>query len=72
MTWNSVQRKRNDLFFTGFQKQTQDDYESWEDFEKLVQDLIHDQLKILEDIHFDRVGLHRMGKDPVSCHCPVH
>ena len=56
--------KRNNLIFTGLQKQTQDDYESWEDCEKLVQDLIHNQLKIPDDIQFDRV--HRMRKDPKS------
>ena len=36
--------KRNNLIFTGLQKQTQADYESWEDCEKLVQDLIHNHL----------------------------
>ena len=56
--------KRNNLIFTGLQKQTQADYESWEDCEKLVQDLIHNQLKIPDDIQFDRV--HRMRKDPKS------
>ena len=53
--------KRNNPIFTGLQKQTQADYESWEDCEKLVQDLIHNQLKIPDDIQFDRV--HRMRKD---------
>ena len=56
--------KINDLIFTGLQKQTQADYESWEDCEKLVQDLIHNQLKILDVVQFDRV--HRMRKDPKS------
>ena len=56
--------KRNNLIFTGLQKQTQADYESWEDCEKLVQDRIHNQLKIPDDIQFDRV--HRMRKDPKS------
>ena len=37
--------KRNNLIFTGLQKQTQADYESWEDCEKLVHALIHNQLK---------------------------
>ena len=30
--------KRNNLIFTGLQKQTQADYESWEDCEKLVKE----------------------------------
>ena len=59
-----VRSKRNNLIFTGLQKQTQADYESWEDCEKLVQDLIHNQLKIPNDIQFDR--LHRMLKEPKS------
>ena len=39
--------KRNNLIFTGLQKQTQANYESWEDCEnfKLVHALIHNQLK---------------------------
>ena len=52
------------MIFTGLQKQTQADYESWEDCEKLVHALIHNQLKIPDDIQFDR--LHRMRKDPKS------
>ena len=56
--------KSINLIFTGLQKQTQADYESWEDCEKLVQDLIHNQLKIPDDIQFDR--LHRMPKEPKS------
>ena len=38
--------KRNNLIFIGLQKQTTTNYESWEDCEKLVKDLIRDQLKI--------------------------
>ena len=37
--------KRNNLIFMGLQKQTAADYKSWEDCEKLVNDLICDQLK---------------------------
>ena len=56
--------KRNNLIFTGLQKQTAADYESWGDCEKLVKDLIRDQLKITEDIQFDRV--HRLRYDSES------
>ena len=56
--------KRNNLIFTGLQKQTAADYESWEDCEKLVKDLIRNQLKITEDIPFDRV--HRLRNDSES------
>ena len=56
--------KRNNLIFSGLQKQTKAGYESWEDCEKLVQDVIHIQLKIPADVQFDRV--HRMRRDPGS------
>ena len=56
--------KRNNQIFTELHKQTEADYESWEDCEKLVQDLIHDQLKITEDIQFD--GVHRLRNDAKS------
>ena len=58
--------RRNNLISTGLQKQTEADYELWEDCEKLVKDLIHDQLKITEDIYFDKVRrLHDDSKSPI-------
>ena len=56
--------KRNNLIFSGLKKRTGTEYESWDDCEKLVKDVIKDQLKIDDDMQFDRV--HRLGKDPNS------
>lgn len=56
--------KRNNLIFRGLKKQTSSDYESWDDCEKLVKEVMHDQLKMRDDIQFDRV--HRLNKDPDS------
>ena len=57
--------KRNNLIFSGLKKRAgAADHESWDDCENLVKDLIRDQLKIRDDIQFDRV--HRLGKDPNS------
>ena len=54
--------KRNNLIFTELQKQIEADYETTRC--RRTVDLIHNQLKIPEDIQFDRV--HRMRKDPKS------
>ena len=56
--------KRNNLIFTGLKKQTDSDFESWDDCEKLVTDLIHNKLKISDDMEFDRV--HRLRRDENS------
>ena len=58
--------KRENPTFTGLHKQTEADYESWKDCEKMVKGLIHDHLKITEDIQFNRVQrLRNHAKSPV-------
>eukprot|EP00745_Piridium_sociabile_P020573 TRINITY_DN31752_c0_g2_i6.p1 TRINITY_DN31752_c0_g2~~TRINITY_DN31752_c0_g2_i6.p1 ORF type:complete len:271 (-),score=44.85 TRINITY_DN31752_c0_g2_i6:20-832(-) len=52
--------KRNNLIFNGLKRTAQ--RESWDDCEKLVKDVIHNQLKIDRNVEFERV--HRLGKDP--------
>ena len=56
--------KRNNLIFRGLKKQTGSEYESWDDCESLVKEVVCDQLKIRDDVQFDRV--HRLGRDPDS------
>ena len=56
--------KRNNLIFKALRRETEADYESWEDCEKLGKNLIHDKLKIAESIQLDRV--HRLCNDSKS------
>ena len=56
--------KRNNLIFRGLKKQTSSEHESWDDCENLVKDMLRDQLKINDNVQFDRV--HRLGNDTTS------